>query len=265
MADSVMFQAANPATPPAGFVVATDEVDGQHYQRVKIDLGADGAAEPVIGALPVSGTVTAVQGTAANLKALAEITDGLNIAGVQVGDVTGLKGLRVFVQGSDPVSDLSVFVEYNHHQNHEGEAYQYTYPLTAIGNGVTVYFRLVVPTYAVTIRAPHLWFEVDVLAQTTISLYESPNVTGGNLQTTYCRNRNSANTPGMTVYLAPTVNSTGTLLSQHTVGDATAGTAMAVFDEWILKSNTTYLIGVLAGSTGDSFGLRLKWYEDLGV
>lgn len=247
MADSVTFQAANPATPPAGFVVATDEVDGQHYQRVKLDLGADGAAVPVVGALPV------------------QVANGADVAQVGTGFVTGVKGLNVFMYGSDPVSDLPVFVDYNHHQNHEGEAFQYTYPLTSLSNGSTINFRLVVPTYAVLIRAPHLWFEVDVLAQTTISLYESPTATGGNLQTTYCRNRNSSNVPGMTVYSAPSVSANGTLLSQHTVGDSTVGAAVATFDEWLLKNNTVYLISVLSSAAGNSVGLRLKWYEDLGV
>ncbi len=254
MADSVTFQAANPATPPAGFVVATDEVDGQHYQRVKIDLGADGAVDPVVGALPVSGSVSA------------QIVNGVNTAAIMTGPIVGEKGLRVFIGPTDPVSDLPVFVDYNHHQNHEGEAFQYTYPLTALANNATLFIRLVVPTYAVLIRAPHLFFEVDVLAQTTISLYETPTTTGnGTLQTTYCRNRNSANTPGMTVYLSPTVTANGTLLSQHTVGDATVGAAIAAFDEWLLKSNTVYLIGVLSSSASNSVALRLKWYEDLGV
>jgi len=253
VADSVTFQAANPATPPAGFVVATDEVDGQHYQRVKIDLGADGAVDPVVGALPVSGLVSA------------QIVNGVNTAAIMTGPFVGEKGLRVFIGPTDPVSDLPVFVDYNHHQNHEGEAFQYTYPLTSLSNGSTLYFRLVVPTYAVLINGPHLWFEVDVLAQTTISLYESPTATGGNLQTTYCRNRNSANTPGMTVYLAPSVSANGTLLSQHTVGDSTVGAAVATFDEWLLKNNTVYLISVRSSAAGNSVGLRLKWYEDLGV
>lgn len=249
----VIFQSNTPSTPPAATQVAADDVSGVKYQVVKLDVGAPGASTPVSGTLPVSGTVSA------------QIVNGANTAAIMTGPIVGEKGLRVFIGPTDPVSDLPVFVDYNHHQNHEGEAFQYTYPLTAINNGVTIYFRLVVPTYAVLINGPHLWFEVDVLAQTTISLYESPNVTGGNLQTTYCRNRNSTNTPGMTVYTAPTVNSSGTLLSQHTVGDSTVGSAIAVFDEWLLKSNTTYLIAVLSSAAGNSVGLRLKWYEDLGV
>lgn len=41
-------------TPGAGVVIATDDVGGIQYQRVKLDLGGDGASTPVVGAIPVS-------------------------------------------------------------------------------------------------------------------------------------------------------------------------------------------------------------------
>ena len=34
--------------------IATDNVGGVHYQRFKLDLGGDGLADPVVGAIPVS-------------------------------------------------------------------------------------------------------------------------------------------------------------------------------------------------------------------
>lgn len=39
--------------PGAGVVVATDDVAGRQFQRVKLDLGDDGASAPVTTALPV--------------------------------------------------------------------------------------------------------------------------------------------------------------------------------------------------------------------
>ena len=69
MADNVQFQAATLATPLSGVTVATDDVGGIQYQRVKLDVGGDGVSTPVtlvnplpIGTLPggtviVSGTV----------------------------------------------------------------------------------------------------------------------------------------------------------------------------------------------------------------
>ncbi len=76
MGDNVQFQSSTLATPPSGVVVATDEIVnggvGTQYQRVKLDIGADGATSPItllnpmpIGTLPggtvvVSGTVQAL-------------------------------------------------------------------------------------------------------------------------------------------------------------------------------------------------------------
>lgn len=47
MADNVTFQ-TTVATPPDGTVVAADDVSSVLYQRVKIDLGGDGAASPLV-------------------------------------------------------------------------------------------------------------------------------------------------------------------------------------------------------------------------
>lgn len=70
--------ADNVVLPGTGLPVATDEVSGVHFQRVKIDLGADGASAPVTGALPVSLQSTplapdaATQTTLAALKTVAD-------------------------------------------------------------------------------------------------------------------------------------------------------------------------------------------------
>ena len=45
MADNVQFQSATPATPASTELVAADDIGGVKYQRVKITLGADGAAD----------------------------------------------------------------------------------------------------------------------------------------------------------------------------------------------------------------------------
>jgi hypothetical protein len=59
MADNVTIPASG--TGDATPVVATDDVAGAHYQRVKLDLGDDGLSDPAIGTVPVSGTVTVAE------------------------------------------------------------------------------------------------------------------------------------------------------------------------------------------------------------
>jgi hypothetical protein len=68
MADNITFQ-TTVATPPSGAVIATDDVGGVQFQKVKIDIGGDGVSTilntsnplPVAqqGTVTVSGTVTA--------------------------------------------------------------------------------------------------------------------------------------------------------------------------------------------------------------
>lgn len=50
--------ADNLTLPATGGTVATDDVGGVHFQRVKLDLGGEGASVPVSGALPVSASAT---------------------------------------------------------------------------------------------------------------------------------------------------------------------------------------------------------------
>jgi len=44
--------------PTTGPLVASDDVGGVQFQKIKLDLGADGASVPVSGTVPVSGPVT---------------------------------------------------------------------------------------------------------------------------------------------------------------------------------------------------------------
>lgn len=48
MADNVTITSGANSTPPAGTVVATDDVGGVHYQAIKIALGADGAVDGLL-------------------------------------------------------------------------------------------------------------------------------------------------------------------------------------------------------------------------
>lgn len=99
MADNVIYTLDANSTPPAGTPVASDEIGGVQYQRVKLTLGADGAADndvdsgqqvmaasvPVAiasdqGAVPVSAASLPLPGgaaTAARQDIIALLVDGL--------------------------------------------------------------------------------------------------------------------------------------------------------------------------------------------
>ena len=49
MADNLTTQSATPATVPSASVIATDDVTGVHFQKVKLDVGGDGVSVPASG------------------------------------------------------------------------------------------------------------------------------------------------------------------------------------------------------------------------
>jgi len=194
------------------------------------------------------------------------ISDGTDTAEIKTGFVTGEKGVRVFIGPGDPVSDLPVFVDFDHHQNHEGEAYQYQYYNASL-NG-TVNFRLTVPAYAVPIRCPHFSMELISDGSASLFLFEAPTISAGTDVTTI-RNRNrigTPNVPGLTIKTAPTVGADGTQLAQYiTIVSAKASiNSDGSKPEWILKPSTEYLVRLTTGSSSIVM-LRMNWYEDLGV
>jgi hypothetical protein len=276
MADNVTFQAANPATPPAGFKVATDEIDGVAYQRMKLDVGADGVSLPVDAdhPLPVSGTVTAQQGTAANLKAEAAVmgADG-TLATVQSRrqSPTG-NALNVQIGPGDIISNIPVVQLYDHHQLHEGETFRWSVYVASLANNASKDIRIVVPNITITTNAvtqcPHLRFEFISSVGGLAYLYEGTTFTGnGTARTPIAMERNGTYTALMQIHEDPTVNAIGTLLwqglllaSKQSAGD-TNGSEM----EFVLKNNTSYLVRFTSAGNSNQVLIRLVWYEDLGV
>jgi hypothetical protein len=63
MADNLTTQSATPATVPASSVIATDDVAGVHFQKVKIDVGGDGASAALSSTAPLPVGTTAIQDT----------------------------------------------------------------------------------------------------------------------------------------------------------------------------------------------------------
>lgn len=94
MADNVAI------TPGAGATIATDDVGGAQYQRVKVDGGGDGLAAPILGdsANGLDVDVTRVQGT---------VTVGDGGGSVSVDDNGGSLTVdgTVAISGSVPVTD----------------------------------------------------------------------------------------------------------------------------------------------------------------
>ena len=197
------------------------------------------------------------------------IRDGITglIASVEARTTTPTgNALNVQIGPGDPISNMPVVIDAAHHHLHEGETHQYTYAPAALANGNNLDHRFVVPTLTATTRTPHIVIELDSTGESWVYLYETPTTSAnGTLQTVVNKNRNSATTPGSTVYLTPTVTAVGTFLSAWIVGSGKqSGGSTRESIEWDLKSNTTYLIRVTA-KNANNVCLRFIWYEDLGT
>lgn len=179
--------------------------------------------------------------------------------------------LQVQIGPGDIISYLPVVIEYDHHQIHEGEVWQW-FNYGALNAG-TRDVRISVPTLTATTRTPH--FIPEVVSDNTtalVYLYEGTTWTSGGTDDSakiYNRNRNVGGSPNTKIYIsggtALTPNALGTLIFQAYLfaGKATNNVERAAA-EWDLASNTEYLLRVTTTGNGNTL-IRIHFYEDLGV
>lgn len=173
--------------------------------------------------------------------------------------------LNVIVGPGDPISNIPIFMDFEHHQVHEGETYKAIDSQPALGTA-TVKYAFVVASHAEKIRAPHLLIEVDTYnGSARVDLYEGASFTGGTSMTRYNRNRNSTEVPTAST-LTGVTSTTGTLIDSFYVGGGNkiAGSNRQS-SEWVTRTNTTYRIDVDGLVAGTEAVVSFNWYEDLGV
>lgn len=192
-------------------------------------------------------------------------TTPANQAAVIVGPFTGIKGLRVYGGPTDPISDIPVKIEFDHHQLHEGELFRAQDVQSSLGNA-TVKYGITVPVFAVPIQSPHMVITADIYNGTVfIQLYEAATFTGGAALNIYNRNRNISTTPGASIKTGVT-STNGVLLDSLYVGSGSkASSSNRAAVEWVLKSNTIYRVDAIGKVAGTEAVIGFDWYEDLGV
>jgi len=210
-----------------------------------------------------------------------------NTGGTKLADVVspsnpttgyGTDGLRVIIGPTDPISNIPVFIPFDHHQIHEGEAWHYDNYIANLASAATYDIVFTVPNITIPAgiaaveRCPHLRFEVKANDLATVFLYEAPTVTGGTGSAGAWTNfeRNGTYTAKTTILLAPTVTGVGTLIDSEyfiaaAVGLSGGGGSGGSTEEFILKNNTKYLYRITSGANGCDIHTNFFMYEDLGV
>ena len=162
----------------------------------------------------------------------------------------------------DPLSLALIQIDFEHHELHEGHHFFYT-DSVELASGVSQDYLITTPN---TDKWSHATFELDGSAITQFQIYEGANRTGTTLQTTFNNNRNSSNTPGMTIHKGTSGGSTdGTLIRQYKGGRALGNSQVPTGNrnelELILKAGTKYILRVTSGTAANLTNVGIYWYE----
>lgn len=190
-----------------------------------------------------------------------------------IGANTSVKGLRVYVGPTDPIGDLPVFIDYDHHQLHEGETFRYGFYTASLGNGANKDIRIVVPNIALggataVQKCPHFRFEVISSVGGVVTITEATTFSAnGTQRTPVALERNGTYVPKLQLWEDPTVNALGSqiYIGLLTASKQSAGAIMSSVNEFVLKNNTSYNLRFTSAGASNQVLIRFEWYEDLGV
>ncbi len=165
--------------------------------------------------------------------------------------------LDVQIGPGDPISNIPVVMDFEHHQVHEGETHRAQSTQGTLGT-TTVKFSVTVPanTY------PHMVIACDVYnGAAKVLLYAEATATGGTAVTAYNRDRNSLNAAATTIKSGVT-STDGALLETFYVaaGIKTSSSGRSA-SEWILKAGATYRVDVVGRSANTEAVIGFNWYE----
>lgn len=168
--------------------------------------------------------------------------------------------LNVQIGPSDPIGNIPVVMEFEHHQVHEGETHCAEYYTASVN---TIQFAVVVPASVY----PHMVIAASIIGGGgLIQVYEGSTYTGGAELVSKNRNRNSLTVPGTKVYSGIT-SSDGTLLPDSQLFSAAekVGSSSRAATEYVLKTGTTYRVDFTELTAASNLLIHFNWYEDLGV
>lgn len=290
MADNVYYN-----QPNTGTVIATDDISSTHYQKIKL---VDGTADST-AAIPGDATngldvdvTRVIPGTAATALGKAEDAAhssgdvGVMVLSVRQDTAAALSGttgdyqplttddtglLRVrsngylyhlndgwVAPGIDAWSKAQFVISSEHHHVHEGRHFYYQDNITL---GATSQDYII--TTPNTEEESHFGFEVFGTGKLTVELFEGADRSGTTLQTQFCSNRRSSNTPTMTIHKDQSGGTTDgtrihwTIAGAGTKTEAVVGTS----EELALGKNKKYLFRVTSAGTGNDIHIHMSHYE----
>lgn len=146
----------------------------------------------------------------------------------------------------------ALVIDVDHHEIHCGDSYMATRSVD-LGNGAADTIILNVPNES--IRRYHMVLAVTSELECNLDIYEgATTVADGTALTQYNRDRNSANTTGITTFHTPNTPAGGTLIeTRHWGSGKSSGGETRGQQEIILKNNTKYRLVATNSTTSSNY------------
>lgn len=175
----------------------------------------------------------------------------------------------------DNTTGALLMVDTIHHEVHEGEMFHAEHTFATVANGNSVELLMLTSATVET----HATWEVLAGGLVTVSLFEAPTIevvdevySEGTPLALYNMKRSAHNTnlPTCYVFYSPTVTDAGPdalvngrILPGGTSPQTRVGGGIRAGTEWIMASETYYLLRVTNGSGGAiSISMVVEWYEE---
>jgi hypothetical protein len=172
----------------------------------------------------------------------------------------------------DPMTDISLVIQEEHSNIHNGITYGAFNVGTPKGIGATTNIYLKTP--AATNTWIHMLPKWETAGAAYLRILEAPTVTSATGTPRLCSNRNrnvsdasividNEASPASGYYSADaTVTASGTIVYQEYAGtNRNAGEETRANNEWVLKQGTSYVFEMTSDSVGNTLSLNLIWYE----
>ena len=155
------------------------------------------------------------------------------------------------------------FIDYEHHEIHDGNHYNYCDYQLNNASAATIKFTVVTPN---TSTWGHLTFNVFASQGATIELYESASgVSGGTSITPRNNHRNSTKTSSFSMLKDPTVSTPGTRAAGFLAGSGREAGFASRERENVLKQNTTYYFLITSLAVSNDISWCFEWYEHVSL
>ncbi len=158
---------------------------------------------------------------------------------------------------------VGVTVDYPHHENHSGNAYQITNSATLASGAAS---KIFINTPAAASGIVHLIYQTRASGEANVKLYEFTEVSDiGTPKTPINKNRMSANVSATSISLTPTVTALGNLISEAHFGSGQSqGGESRGVHEFILRPLTSYFLNTVSEAANNDTFTEMDWYEDSG-